>query len=343
MRGQIRNSPFLRLSTKSFKRKIRNYERADFTQFRENLISFNLEEKLVTENINDNVVCIQDALGVACENSVPSKIVTIRPDKPPWITCHIKNLIRKRIRAFRKFKKTSNQSFWEKFKALRNKVVNEIRLSKTNYFDKLEDFLSKENANSKKFWKTSKQILGVSKTSHTIPTLKLDNKFAENNADKANMLNEYFSSQSVVNDINKTLPPRTDTNNELNFIAILEQEVKDVLDNLNVTKACGPDLISPRLLKEGASVLSKPLATVFNYFIITRLFPLKLERRQCHRYPQKEDKSVPSNYRPISLLSQMGKVMERCVHKHIFSYIIENSLLTPFQSGFIQGDSTTFQ
>ena len=115
-------------------------------------------------------------------------------------------------------------------------------MSKTNYFDKLEDILSKENVNSKLFWKTSKQILGVSKTSHTIPTLKLDNKFAENNADKANMLNEYFSSQSVVNDINKTLPPRTDTNNQLNFITKSEQEVKDVLDNLNVTKACSPDL-----------------------------------------------------------------------------------------------------
>ena len=196
------------------------------------MISFNLEEKLVTENIDADVVCIQEALDDACENSVPSNIVTIRPDEPPWITCHIKNLIRKRKRTFRKFKKTSNQSFWEKFKALRNKVINEIRLSKTNYFDKLEDILSKENVNSKLFWKTSKQILGVSKASHTIPTLKLDNKFAENNADKANMLNEYFSSQYVVNDINKTLPPRIDTYNELNFITISEQEVKDVLDNL---------------------------------------------------------------------------------------------------------------
>ena len=122
------------------------------------------------------------------------------------------------------------------------KVVNEIRLSKTHYFDKLEDVLSKENVNSKLFWKTSKQILDISKASHTIPTVKLDNKFAENNTDKANMLNEYFSSKSVVNDINKTLPPRMDTNNELNSITISEQEVRDVLDNLNVTKASGPTL-----------------------------------------------------------------------------------------------------
>ena len=202
-------------------------------------------------------------------------------------------------------------------------------MSKTNYFDKLEDILSKENVNSKLFWKTSKQILCVSKTPHTIPTLKLDNKFAENIADKANMLNEYFSSQSVVNDISKTLPPRTDTNNELNFITLSEQEVKDVLDNLNVTKACGPDLISPRLLKEGASVLSKPLAMVFNRSLLQGYFPSNWKDANVTAIHKKEDKSVPSNYRPISLLSQLGKVMERCVHKHIFNYISENSLLTP--------------
>ena len=57
------------------------------------------------------------------------------------------------------------------------------------------------------------------------------------------------------------------------------------------------------------------------------------------------------NCGPISVLWQsflsallfMNHKMERCVHKHIFNYISENSLLTPFQSGFIQGDSTTFQ
>ena len=61
-----------------------------------------------------------------------------------------------------------------------------------------------------------------------------------------------------------------------------------------------------------------------------------------NRRPEHQVKTN-QNYRPISLLSQLGKVMERCVHKHIFNYKSENSLLTPFQSGFIQGDSTTFQ
>ncbi|MCW4249933.1 MAG: reverse transcriptase family protein [Candidatus Thiodiazotropha endolucinida] len=58
---------------------------------------------------------------------------------------------------------------------------------------------------------------------------------------------------------------------------------------------------------------------------------------------KKDDKSLPSNYRPISLLDPVGKVMERCVHKHLYNYICKNQLLTPFQSGFIPGDSTTYQ
>ena len=58
---------------------------------------------------------------------------------------------------------------------------------------------------------------------------------------------------------------------------------------------------------------------------------------------KKDDKSAPSNYRPITLLSSLGKVMERCVHKYLYNYIIETAILTPFQSGFVRGDSTTNQ
>ena len=101
----------------------------------------------------------------------------------------------------------------EEFKTLRIKIVGEIRLSNTCYFEKLEDVLSKENAKSKLFLKTSKQTLGLSNAFHTEPTLKFDNKYAETNIEKANILKEYFSSQPMVNDINKTLPKRTDTSN----------------------------------------------------------------------------------------------------------------------------------
>ena len=101
-----------------------------------------------------------DTLIKASQNSIPSKVVTIRPNEHPWITCQIRNLIRKRKRTFRKYKKTQNLLFWEKFKKLRNQIVSNIRSSKKNYFDKLEDILSKENVNSNNILENLKASYG---------------------------------------------------------------------------------------------------------------------------------------------------------------------------------------
>ena len=242
------------------------------------------------------------------------------------------------------YKKTYDNNLRDKFKAIRNKVVNEIRKSKKEYFDKLEQLLSNESASSKIFWKTSKQILNLNKTSTNIPTLILNDETAEDDYQKSNMLNNYFASQSHINDDNKTLPAPTQIQHEeLAHIDITQQDVIDVLSNLNVTKACGPDLISPRLLKEGASVISKPLSMIFNRSLQQGYFPARWKEANVTPIYKKEDISSPSNYRPISLLSCIGKTMERCVHKHLYNYISQNNLLTPLQSGFISGDSTTNQ
>ena len=137
--------------------------------------------------------------------------------------------------------------------------------------------------------------MGLQKSNHTIPTLKLNDKFAEKDIDKANMLNDYFCSQAVVNDNNKPLPQHTFTcNSRLNSITISQQDVRDVLNNLNVTKASGPDLISPHLLKEGATILSKPLSIIFNRsllqgtFLLTGRMPMSLpftkwQTNLCHQ------------------------------------------------------------
>ena len=54
-----------------------------------------------------------------------------------------------------------------------------------------------------------------------------------------------------------------------------------------------------------------------------------------------DDKTIPGKYRPISLLSCVGKVMERATYKYIFNHI--KNLIYEFQSGFLKGHSTVFQ
>ena len=209
--------------------------------------------------------------------------------------------------------------------------------------DKLDELLSTSTTDSKIFWKTAKQFLNLGKSSSSIPTLKLNDYYAEDDLQKANLLNTYFISQSNVIDDNKSLPELEPTKHSLNVIQIACQDVRDVLRNLNVSKSCGPDLISPRLLREGADILDKPLSIVFNRSIDKCYFPSPWKDGNVTPIYKKDDKSAPSNYRPITLLSSFGKTMERCVHKRLYNYAIEHRILTLFQSGFIQGDSTTYQ
>ena len=58
---------------------------------------------------------------------------------------------------------------------------------------------------------------------------------------------------------------------------------------------------------------------------------------------KKDDKTNVENYRPISLISSVGKTFEKVVHKHVNNFILSNQIITPFQSRFMPGDSTVNQ
>ena len=157
------------------------------------------------------------------------------------------------------------------------------------------------------------------------------------------MLNMYFASQSAIDDSNKTLPIPEPVQHTLESITITTQDVLDVFLHLDVSKACGPDLIIPLLLKEGSHILAHPYAVIFNRSLSQGYFPSSWKEANVTPIFKKDDKSQPSNYRPISLLSIVGKAMELCIHKYLYNYITVNGILTPLQSGIRYGDSTTNQ
>ena len=139
--------------------------------------------------------------------------------------------------------------------------------------------------------------------------MSLNDEYAETDYQKANMLNKYFSSQSVVNDNNKSLPPpKTVLRDRLDILEITPQSVKDVFDGLDVNKSCGPGLMSPRLLKEGSPILAEPYSKMFTSSLRLGQFPTPWKDGNITALHKKDDRSMPSNYRPISLLCQAVKV-----------------------------------
>ena len=96
-----------------------------------------------------------------------------------------------------------------------------------------------------------------------------------------------------------------------------------------------PDLINPRLLKEGSHILAHPYAVICNCSLSLGYFPSSWKKANVTPIFKKDDKSQPSKYRPIFLLSIVGKAMERRIHKYLYNYITVNDILTPLKSGFI--------
>ncbi|KAK3102599.1 hypothetical protein FSP39_012507 [Pinctada imbricata] len=176
------------------------------------------------------------------------------------------------------------------------------------------------------------------------PIKKTDNCYEDIDINKTQLFNEYFITQSTVDDSGVDLPPLTYNQTcSIDNIDITETDVKDVLDNLDISKATGPDGINPRLLKEASSELCGPLSKFFNRSLEIAKYPSVWKEANVSPIYKKDDPSLVKNYRPISLLNILGKVMERCIFKHIYNYIVSNNLLTPLQSGFRQKDSTIFQ
>jgi hypothetical protein len=99
----------------------------------------------------------------------------------------------------------------------------------------------------------------------------------------------------------------------LNNINITESDVVDLLNILDISKAIGPDGISLRILKEGASISKYPLCKIFNISLRNGVFPSDWKKANVCPVFNKDSPALLQNYRPISLISIVGKVMERCV------------------------------
>ena len=128
---------------------------------------------------------------------------------------------------------------------------------------------------------------------------------------------------------------------ELDSLVLDPEEVLSILKSLPVGKAVGPDGVSNRILKELADQIGAPLTCLVNHPQAKGLAPEDWKKYHVSPIPKNDDTSLPSNYRPISLLSNIDKAFERCICKHIYNHLHDNNILTPYQSGFTPGDSTT--
>ena len=159
------------------------------------------------------------------------------------------------------------------------------------------------------------------------------------------MLNNYFQSQTILDDTNAFLPdlPLIHIQSELTSIVLTPLEVKSILKSLPIGKASGPNGLGNRILHVLASEVSVPYRCLFNQSLRTGTVPIQYKEANVCHIPKKGDLSLVSNHRPISRLNSEDKLFERLVFKYLFNHLRDNNLLSSLQSGFIPGDSSVNQ
>ena len=176
--------------------------------------------------------------------------------------------------------------------------------------------------------------------------LKHQTTSASSSVDKAEMLNEFFtscfslsnplSSSSIVQDSNPISSP------SLSNIICKEDEVFNILSSYKAKTASGPDGVSSHMLRKTAVSISFSITRLFNLSLKQAKVPDKWKISNIIPIFKSGDPSAASNYRPISLLSLVSKIMERIIHNHLMDYLLSNHLMSVwFQAPFLYSGSSS--
>ena len=164
-----------------------------------------------------------------------------------------------------------------------------IRGSKQSHYNKIADKLLSTTLSVKDWWSTLKTFI-IPITKSSIPPLEVNNNIYTAECDKANILNTFFESQTVLNEQNATLPDLPDINrlnSHLESIVHTRIEVESALKSLAVGKASGPNGLSNRILRELSKELSIPFCSLSNQSLRSCAFPTPYKEANVCPVPKK--------------------------------------------------------
>ena len=255
---------------------------------------------------------------------------------PKWHTPAIRHHINCLRTLKKRFKSHPTLSLKQKIQHLEESLQQEMVSAKSVFEWKLIERL--KSGNSSAVYRYIRNLTG----SNGIPqSVYFKNVSASMDSDKASLFNQYFHSvYGPVQDLplSHDLPKPSQSFGD---ISIDELDVYEVLMSLDTSKAMGCDGISPMLLKHCAIPLLQPLHHLFTLSLIQSYLPSQWRSHLIKPILKSGPIHLVENYRPISLLCIVSKVLEKIVHKKLVDYVLNS--ISDSQFGFLHDRSSLQQ
>lgn len=265
------------------------------------------------------------------DKHAPLKKVKVKHAPAPWLSDNIKKAMSLRDNAKKRYRRSATDENWALFKRLRNRCSRMCRDAKRRHIHN-----SINNLNTARVWQFLKTI-GVGKDSydnltatHTINVNELNTHFAKPPV----TLNADIKSSTLNNLLSLPKP----SCNSFSFTSITEDDVINSIKSIS-SKAVGDDGLQQQMFVLLVDELASIITYLLNYSLETGSFPNIWKRAHVIPLPKTSNPSL-TQYRPISILPFLSKVLESIVHSQLSHYLSFNNLLSPFQSGFRPGHST---
>ena len=302
----------------------RSYRTFYLERLQSDLAAFNWQTLVDSHDLDSKVYALTDAIVSTYNTHAPFRTFVVKKDRSPWITPQMKRLINERNKAWKTFKRVGGNDARSRFNALWNRVQTDVRNAKFSFFK--SKLLSASGPAD--MWKTLGE-LGLSKRSQDLPSLF-----------DAETLNSHFVNATTSAPSLPCRPTALIAPEDRFFFGHIEAvDAVEAIQSAH-SNASGPDGIQLRQLRDCLPVILMLLLHSFDFSLQSGVFPMPWKRAVVRPIPKNSKATSPSDFRPISILCSISKILETLAATQISRFITERGILDAHQSGFRKGFST---
>uniref|UniRef100_A0A8C6LE27 Reverse transcriptase domain-containing protein n=1 Tax=Nothobranchius furzeri TaxID=105023 RepID=A0A8C6LE27_NOTFU len=262
----------------------------------------------------------------------------------PWMTKGIRNACAKKNQLYRNFLKSQTRVTEDRYKKYKNKLIAIIRKRKKDYYGEL---LEKNKANTKATWGIINSVTNRNKTTSKVP-----NYFVKDNVDIydvkeiSNEFNDFF-----VNVGRSLMGHDTLIEDNLNTVVnnvssiflgkVEKEEIREIVKNCGNKRSTDCEDLDMMTVKTIIESVIDPFTYICNLSLSTGVFPDAMKIAKVVPLFKNGDKHNFTNYRPVSLLPQFSKILEKVFASRLDKFIEKNMILHNEQYGFRTQHSTT--